>query len=102
MLTPPMLAGTRTGLRDPASVLLSESLARTLFGARDPMGKAVTLGNKFTVQVRGVYRDLPANSTFSNVAFIAPIGLLLQGSDALTNWRNSSFQMPAAKSGPGR
>ncbi len=95
ILTLPMLAGTRTGLRDPASVLLSESLARTLFGSQDPMGKVVTLGNKFTVQVRGVYRDLPDNSTFGKVAFIAPIGLLLQGSDAFTNWRNSSFQMLA-------
>jgi hypothetical protein len=92
ILTLPMRAGTRTGLRDPASVLLSESLAGALFGARDPMGKTVTLGNKFTVQVRGVYRDLPANSTFGNIAFIAPVGLLLRGSDAFSNWRSSSFR----------
>ncbi len=95
ILALPMRAGTRTGLRDPASVLLSESLARALFGTRDPVGKTVTLGNKFTVQVRGVYRDLPANSTFGDVAFIAPVGLLLPGSDAFSNWRSSSFQMIA-------
>jgi ABC-type antimicrobial peptide transport system permease subunit len=93
MLSLRMQQGTRTGLQDPASVLLSETLARALFGKADPMGKAITLGNQYTVQVRGVYQDLPANTTFGNVAFIAPLDLLFPTPEHQNQWGSSSLQI---------
>jgi ABC-type antimicrobial peptide transport system permease subunit len=101
MLSLRMQQGTRTGLQEPASVLLSQTLARALFGKADPMGKAITLGNRYTVQVRGVYQDLPANTTFGNVAFIAPMDLLLPTPEHQNEWRSSSFQV-LAQLRPGR
>jgi putative ABC transport system permease protein len=67
-----MLRGTRAGLNDPASILLSETLAKTYFGNTDPMGRIMKLDNLLEVKVRGVYEDLPDNSSFADMHFIAP------------------------------
>ncbi|QMW06645.1 ABC transporter permease [Spirosoma foliorum] len=93
LVTLKMIKGTRSGLKDPTSVLLSESVAKALFGDVDPLQKAVKIGNKHTVQVTGVYEDLPRNSAFSDVTFVAPIDLLFENKEDKNNWRNSSFSI---------
>jgi putative ABC transport system permease protein len=93
MMTLKMLKGTRRGLKDPASVLLSESVSRSLFGEADPLHKIIKIGNKHTVQVTGVYEDLPHNSAFKDVAFVAPIALLFSSGEGTDNWRSSSFEI---------
>lgn len=72
MLSLEMVSGSRAGLSDPASVLLSESAARTLFGNGDAVNRVLKIDNELAVKVTGVYRDLPHNTTFANTAFIAP------------------------------
>jgi predicted permease len=72
MLTLHMLKGTRAGLRDLNSVLLSASAAKALFGDADPMGKVVKINNTMDAKVTGVYEDLPHNSEFHEVKFFAP------------------------------
>jgi hypothetical protein len=54
MLTLTMVKGTRAGLQDPHSILISESLASTLFGDEDPMNKVMEIDNKMDVKVTGV------------------------------------------------
>ncbi|GAA3931544.1 ABC transporter permease [Chitinophaga oryziterrae] len=49
-----MLRGTYGGLKDPGSVMLSESLAKELFGEADPVGKTITFDKKNTEIVTGV------------------------------------------------
>jgi len=46
MLTLNMLHGTRSGLREPASVLLSASVSKSLFGDADPMDRLLNPSNK--------------------------------------------------------
>jgi putative ABC transport system permease protein len=67
-----MLNGTRDALKDPKSVLISASTAKAYFGSADPMSKVLKIDNQTDVKVAGVYEDLPKNSTFSDLAFIAP------------------------------
>ncbi|GAB4014176.1 ABC transporter permease [Spirosoma migulaei] len=93
LMTLKMIKGTRSGLKDPNSVLLSESVAKALFGDADPLQKAVKIGNKYTVQVTGVYEDLPHNSAFTDVTFVAPIDLLFENKEDRHNWRSSSFDI---------
>ncbi|QDK79062.1 FtsX-like permease family protein [Spirosoma sp. KCTC 42546] len=93
LMTLKMIKGTRSGLKDPNSVLLSESVAKALFGDADPLQKAVKIGNKYTVQVTGVYEDLPHNSAFTDVTFVAPIDLLFENKEDRNNWRSSSFDI---------
>ncbi len=66
-----MLSGSRDALKDPSSILLSASLAATYFDKEDPIGKTIRLDNRQNLIVKGVYEDLPYNSTFGSVGFIA-------------------------------
>jgi len=70
MLSLEMLKGTRQGLKDPYSILLSASAAKTLFGDEDPMNKIIKLNRTNDIKVTGVYKDLPDNTTFNNLKVI--------------------------------
>eukprot|EP01037_Dinobryon_pediforme_P018426 gene18426-18700_t len=95
MLTLHMLRGSRSGLKDPSSILLSETSAKAIFGAADPMLKTIKIDNQFNVKVTGVYEDLPRNTTFSDVTFIAPWDLYMTTipylKRAATQWGNNSW-----------
>jgi putative ABC transport system permease protein len=59
----PLLAGNATtALAEPNTVVLSESVARRLFGSENPMGKTIRINQQQAVKVTGVYRDMPANT----------------------------------------
>ncbi|MGB5820209.1 MAG: ABC transporter permease [Saonia sp.] len=97
MLSLQMIQGTRTALNDPSSILLSETTAKILFGEMDAMGKTVELGTTMTTQVGGVYKDLPQNTNFANLTFIAPWQLLKtsQNYEERLGWGNNWFQIYA-------
>ena len=67
-----MVEGTRKGLKDTNSILLSESTAHTLFGSESSMGKSVISNNEHSMIVTGVYRDIPGNNSFNDMKFIMP------------------------------
>lgn len=67
-----MLRGSRDALKDPSSILLSASTAAAYFGNEDPLDKAIRLDNKENLIVKGIYEDLPYNSSFNDIGFIAP------------------------------
>lgn len=85
MLTLNMLHGSRAGLQDPSSILLSQSAAKAFFGEEDPINQVIQIDNKENVKVTGVYEDLPANSTFTHVKFIAPFELYVRNAPWIKN-----------------
>src|SRR5204862_4471900 len=61
----------------------------------DPLNKTMKIDNKLDVKVTGVYQDLPFNSTFASVMFIAPFQLYLNNSwvkDLQDKWEYSPIQ----------
>jgi len=92
-----ILTGTKTGFKDPNTILLNKSLAVALFGNLDPVGKILKLSNTIPVKVAGIFEDLPYNSRFYNVSFFCPFSLLVNINDgvkaSLNNWENSSFHI---------
>ena len=96
MLTLKMLKGTRAGLKDPSSILLSESAARSYFGDADPLNSVMKIDNKQNVKVTGVFEDLPYNSTFGALSFISPFELYVNSSpwikSSQNSWDNSFIQ----------
>jgi len=73
MFTFPLLQGDpKTALEGPRSVVVTESLARKLFGDEDPMGKTLIIGVRETYTVTGVIRDVPRNSHL-HFACVMPI-----------------------------
>lgn len=81
MFTLKMIKGSRAGLRDLHSILLSASTARALFGDADPVGQVILINNKSSVKVTGVYEDLPLNTELNRVKFIAPFALWVSEND---------------------
>jgi len=82
-------------LKDPYSIVLTESTAHSLFGNDDPMNKTLRVDNRQDLVVKAVIRDLPGNSTF-NFNYVIPfsysIGANAWVKEATTNWHNNSFQ----------
>jgi putative ABC transport system permease protein len=68
-------------LKDPYSIILSESLAKTFFGDTDPIGQVMRVNNKNDVKVTGVYEDIPHSSRFHDMTFIMPWSLYLIEND---------------------
>ena len=71
MLTLNMIKGNYTHFSDPSSILISESLAKSLFGKDDPLNKIISINREFELKVSGVYENLPFNSEFNSVQFLA-------------------------------
>ena len=88
LLSLTMRRGTREGLRETNTLLLSETLAATLFGKADPVGKIVTINNQYPVLVTGVYADMPHNSSFSGMQFMAPWELHLSMNEGMRKSTN--------------
>lgn len=59
----PLLQGNpATALQEPYSVVLTESLARQLFGEAAPMGQTLRTGSGTELKVTGILQDLPSNT----------------------------------------
>ena len=87
----PMKYGTpNTVFRDPYSIVLTESLARSLFGNEDPINKMVRYENKDDLKVTGILKDIPANSTLK-FNFIIPYSYLDQTRPQVKAARTGSF-----------
>ena len=92
-----MLKGSAAGLSDPHSILLSASTAKAVCGRLDPIGQNLLIDSKLDVKVTGVYEDLPENTEFADLGFIAPWDLYA-GSESWiarardeAEWDNFSF-----------
>ena len=77
MLSLKMIYGTRDGLKEMNSILISESVAKAYFGDEDPLGKVFRLDTQVDVKVTGVYEDLPYNSSFKDMQVILPWSLYI-------------------------
>jgi len=49
-------------LKDPLSIVISQSTANKYFGNEDPIGKTLNMENRFDFIVSGVFKDTPQNS----------------------------------------
>jgi putative ABC transport system permease protein len=96
MLSLHMLKGRPGALQDEHAVILSQSTAAALFGSVDPMNKAIRIDNRFDVIVAGVYQDLPVNSDFNDLTFIASWQLMIDNDNwsekAGNPWRRNSYK----------
>jgi putative ABC transport system permease protein len=68
IFTFPIVYGEKSSISGQGNVLLSEEMAKKLFGNEMPVGKSISIVNdrnkEFTFTVGGVFRDLPENSSF--------------------------------------
>ncbi len=63
VLSIPLLKGDpETALKNPNTLVLSESSARKYFGEDNPVGKTLLINKKVQYSVTGVFKDIPRNS----------------------------------------
>ena len=95
MLSLDMISGSRNGLKELNSIMLSQSVTKVLFGKKDPIGKILKLDNEVDVKVTGVYVDLPKKSSFKSLGFILPWDLFLNRNpefESVSNpWHEGSY-----------
>jgi len=79
-----------TALKDPYSIVLTESTAKALFGEKDPINKTVRFDNKNDLVVTGILKELPANSSFQ-FHYLVPFSYYEQATPWVKNMRSMRF-----------
>jgi putative ABC transport system permease protein len=64
IITLKMVSGSSDVLKDPSTMLISETTAQALFGKDDPLNKTIRVDNKAVLKVGGVFADPPHNTSF--------------------------------------
>jgi len=66
-----------TALKEPYSLVLTESMAKKYFGEDDPVGKTIEINNKYAFNITGVMQDIPLNSHV-RWEFLVPFEFMLE------------------------
>jgi putative ABC transport system permease protein len=91
MFTFPLMIGDPgTVLNSPHSIVLTEKLALKYFGKSNPIGKTITLENKYQFMVTGVMKNLPKNSMFVFEG-VLPYSFLKEIGATSDHWGNNSI-----------
>jgi hypothetical protein len=70
MFTFPLLEGdSRSVLRDPQSIVISDEMARKYFGSEDALGKSIEINNSEAFQVAGIMKKIPFQFRISYSAY---------------------------------
>lgn len=90
MFSFPLLKGNpATALNDMHSIILTEKLAKALFGDGEAMGKVIKVDNKDNFTVTGIAKDLPNNTRF-DFEYLMPWSYLQSKNQVDSNWGNNS------------
>ncbi|WP_179317502.1 ABC transporter permease [Winogradskyella undariae] len=76
-------------LNTPNSILLSKSTAKRYFGTENPLGKTLTVDNRNTFEVKGIFEDFPENSSLN---FNAVVPFMMRNEAKNPSWGNASFE----------
>src|SRR5882724_7387362 len=86
----PLLKGNpMTALNDPHSIVLTEKLARKIFGDEEAMGKVIKIDNQYNFTVTGIAKDLPLNTRFT-FEYLLPWAHMRVTKQDDANWGNNS------------
>lgn len=80
-----------TALNGTYNIVVTEKLARKLFGNEEPMGKVVRIDSADHFTVTGVVKDLPNNTIF-NFEYLLPWSYRTKMGWADSSWGNNSVQ----------
>ncbi len=92
----PLLAGELDkALIEPNTLVLSETLAKKLFGTSDVVGKPLMVRGETPFTVSGVVKDIPENSTFKFDAFVSFASYMQPDKDwrGAQTWSEWSFNI---------
>jgi putative ABC transport system permease protein len=93
MLSLKMLTGSRHAIVSKEAILLSASTAKALFKDKDALNQQIRLDDNINLTVTGVYEDMPENTNFSDMSFIANWDLYVSNNPWIKrdDWRQNGF-----------
>jgi ABC-type antimicrobial peptide transport system permease subunit len=92
MFSFPLLNGdANTALNNAHSIVLTQKLAKKLFGDINPVGKYIAVDSTTNFTVTGVLKDLPNNTQF-NFEYLVPFDYMKEVHWYNTNWKYHSLQ----------
>ncbi len=101
----PLVKGDMTTVMDdPTSLVITESMAKVLFGDQDPINQTVRINNAHDLKVTGVLKDIPKNSTFQFDCLMTwKMKIIAEDwvKRSQTQWGNYSFQVFVELNDPG-
>jgi putative ABC transport system permease protein len=74
---------------EPNAIVLTESIAKALFGDEDPVNKMIRIDNQTNAIVTGILKDVPTNSTLQ-FTYLLPYSSAKQ-KEARAQWANYSY-----------
>ena len=87
----PLLKGKPDALKDISNIVITEKLAKKLFGDEDAMGKVVRIDSSDNFTVTGVMKDLPNNTAF-DFEYLLPWSYMKKLDQDDSNWGNNSIR----------
>lgn len=85
-----LVKGDATGPLDrPGTVIISETAAKTYFNNENPLGQTILVDNNIDLEVTGVYKDFPENSTLDAEIMASSNGSWFHDQKS---WSNASFE----------
>jgi len=89
IFTLPLIKGdSKTALKEPYTIVISESASNKYFGEDDPLGKILTFDKEWAFKIIGVFKDIPENSHL-RFEFLASI--MSYKSRYMDQWGVSNF-----------
>jgi len=85
-----LLGDSETALNSPNSIVINEKLATKYFGETNPLGKTITLENRYQFMVTGVIKDLPKNAIYTYEA-VLPYSFAQDIGAYSDSWGNNSI-----------
>jgi putative ABC transport system permease protein len=90
VFTFPLLRGDpETALKDPNSIVITETMAQKYFGREDPMGKVLRIDDAVELKITGIAKNVPKNTHFCFDFLASFESMPYQW--ALNNWRTLQF-----------
>jgi putative ABC transport system permease protein len=76
----------KAALKEPNSIVLTESIAKKYYGNTDPMGQVINVENQYNAKVTGVIKDLPSNRSVPLQMLVSFETIRSQVKDNLNNF----------------
>ena len=81
----------KEALSSPDSIILTEAAAVKYFGETNPMGKTLTVNNRFDFTVSGIIKNVPPNSHFT-FNILAPFPVLKKFGKEIESWGSYGYR----------
>ncbi|MCD8030320.1 MAG: ABC transporter permease [Bacteroides sp.] len=95
-----VLSGDPRELANPDVLFVSREFARNTFGDESPVGKTLSLNKEISMTVKGVYEDIPENSTLRHDVVIS-LGSLIKYNWGRISWDRGDMYRGYVRLRPG-